>query len=123
MAHNVPITVLTAATVANAATIFSSTYSSEYASGFSAVLVNLAGTSPSVTITQQTSIAGTTWHDPVNAAGSALGAVLTAGTGTAIGIYVQFSPVVAPYSRFKIVAAADSTVSITVVQSELGSGS
>lgn len=119
MAINGAITVMSTATVANAATIYSDSYSAEYASGFTGILIVLAGAS-NVTISQQTSVLGSTWHDPVDNAGAALGVVATALTSTASGVYVQFSPVVARYNRFKVVAAAASTVSLTVVQAEQG---
>ena len=116
MAAQYAIVLMSANTVANAATIYSSSYDANYATGFAAALVQLAGTS-NVTITQQASIDNTTFYDVVNSAGSAQGAVLSAGTGTA-PFYIQFSPVVAKYNRFKVVAGAASTVSITGIVSE-----
>lgn len=119
MAINGVITIMSASTVANGSTIYSDSYSAEYASGFSALLIILAGSS-SVTISQQTSVGGTVWHDPVDKTGTALGVVATALTATASGVYVQFSPVVARFNRFKVVAAAASTVTLSVVQAEQG---
>lgn len=118
MANNVPLVLVSAATVvSNGATFSTQTYSGAYSSGFSAILISLSGT-PNVTVTQQCSIAGSVWHDPISSSGSALGAILTAGTST-VSYYIQFAPVIAPYNRIKIVAAADSTVnSVTIVQSE-----
>ena len=116
MSNQLAVPVMSASTVANAATIYSTSYDANYASGFAAALVQLAGSS-NVTITQQASIDNTTFYDVVNSAGSAQGAVLSAGTGTA-PFYIQFSPVVAKYNRFKVVAGAASTVSISVVYSE-----
>lgn len=116
MAKNVNLVVMSANTVANGATIYSAAWDGERASGFAGVLIQLAAAS-NVTITQQGSVYGSVFHDVVSSTGSALGAVITAGTGTA-AIYTQFSPVVARYSRFKVVAGADSTVTLTVNQSE-----
>lgn len=116
MSMNAAFVVLSTTTMANGTTIFSSSYPTEYASGFNAVLITMAGT-PNVTVTQQVSVAGSVWHDPVNSVGSVIGAVLSAGTST-VSYYIQFTQVFARYSRFKVVAAADSTIGITVVMSE-----
>lgn len=117
MTINRSLVVMTASTVANAATIFSTSFngtfsSGLYAAGSRAVLITLAGSS-NVTITEQASVDGTTFYDAVDQAGVALGVVLTAGTSTT-GTYITYNPVMAIHNRFKIVAGAASTVSITL---------
>lgn len=116
MSKNVGIVILSATTVGNGATITSSVYPADFASGFSAVFIQLAGSS-NVTITQQGSIDGVNFYNPIDASGNALGAVCTALTSTA-GVYVQFSPVVSIFNRLSILAGAASTVSMTLVMSE-----
>lgn len=116
MAGNRNLVVMSASTVANGATIYSTSFNGEYASGFRAVLITLAG-SPSVTITEQASVDGTTFYDAVDNTGTAVGAVASAITSTA-GVYVVYAPVLARHNRLKVVAAAASTVSLTITSSE-----
>lgn len=105
-----PLNVITATsvTVGNAGTIYSQTYCSEYLSGFSAVFIQMLGSS-NVTITQEGSIDGTNFYAVVSSTGGALGAVTSALTTTS-GVYIQFAPIVAKYSRLKIVGGAASTI-------------
>lgn len=110
---NPAFVVMSSQTVANGASIFSSSYSGSYANALSGVLVKLTG-SGTVTINQQCSFDDTTYYDAVDGTGTALGAVCTALTSTA-GVYVGYTAVSAPFKRFKIVAAANSTVSISVI--------
>ncbi len=116
MAKNIVSNVLGTTVLANGSTLFSAPYYAEYASGFASVLITLAGSS-NVTITQQASMDGTNFYSVVDSTGGALGAVASAVTSTA-GIFVQFAPVVAQANRFKVVAAANSTVTLVVCFSE-----
>lgn len=118
MANNRALVILNAGTVGNGATIFSTSYNGEYASGFRAVLIQLTVGS-SVTVTEQASVDGTTFYDVVDGSGTALGAIATALTSS-VGVYVQFNPIVARHNKLKIVAAAASTVTLTLVDSEQG---
>ena len=69
-----------------------------------------------VTITQQCSLDGTTFYDPETASAAA-GAVEDTITATA-GRYLSYTPVLAPYIRFKVVETGETsaaTVSITLL--------
>lgn len=116
MAFNRQVEVMSAATVANGATIYSRNYNGEYATGFRSIFILLAGSS-SVTITEQASIDGTTFYDPVDNTGTAVGAVAAAITSSA-GIFVVYAPVLSLHNRLKVVAAAASTLTLTLITSE-----
>lgn len=76
--------------------------------------VKLISTAGSITITQQCSIDDVNWYDPETAAGAA-GAVEATVTVTT-GKYISYTPVLAPFIRFKIV---EGNVAATVVTLEL----
>lgn len=96
------------------ATDYTDSCNISFAQGYMAALVVLAAAS-SVTVTQQCSFDNANWYDPVDISGTALGTVYTALLASA---YIYFSPILAIWMRFKIVAAADSTVTITVISKE-----
>ena len=81
----------------------------------------LASTAGSITVTQQCSMDGTTFYDAVNAAGDAQGAVAATVTVTT-GRYVEYTPTLAPYIRFKVVegntAATVVTLTVAVLENE-----
>lgn len=116
MAINRQVVVMSAVTVANGSTIFSSNYNGEYSTGSRAVFINIAGSS-SVTITEQASVDGTTFYDVVSGTGGALGAVCSTLT-TTTGVFVVYTPTFALHNRLKVVAGAASTVSLTVFTAE-----
>ena len=83
------------------------------------VFIVLTGTGTG-TISQQCSTDDTNWYDPVNASASALGAVCTAHAATT-GAWISYSPVMAPYIRFKVIEAGGAettTVSVTLIFQE-----
>lgn len=108
--RNTPVVVLSGTTVANGATVYSAVYEGTFGAGFEAVFIKLGATS-TVTITQEASMTGATndFYSVVGSTGGALGAVCSA-LSTTSGVYVQFSPVLAPYKRLKVVAGAASTI-------------
>jgi hypothetical protein len=71
------------------------------------------------TISQQCSLDGDNWYDPVSAAAAALGVVCTAVAATT-GTYIVYTPVLAPFIRFKIVETnvGALTVSLTLLFGE-----
>jgi hypothetical protein len=79
----------------------------------------ISSTAGSITITQQVSLDGKTWLDPVDNAGNSLGSVYSALTVTT-GKYIVFTPVMAPYIRFKLVEndLATSTVVMKLLYQE-----
>ena len=68
-------------------------------------------TAGDITITQQVSFDGDTWLDPVNNLGESLGTVY-GGLASTTGTYIVYSPVLAPYIRFKV---KENNVAATVV--------
>ncbi len=80
------------------------------------VCVLIRSTAGSITVTQQCSVDGDAWFDPKDSDGSAAGAVGTTMTSITGGKYITYTPVMAPYIRFKVdetdVAAASVTLDI-----------
>ena len=93
-------------TITNGSTAYSNSVLFENAEGYCVWLFSLESASGNLTVTQQCSIDNTNWFDPVDKAGTALGAIATAVTASA---YIQFSPVPAPFIRLKYVAGAATT--------------
>ena len=92
------------------ATIYSDSTKFRSTTGYAGMMVTIAvAGATGITITQQCSVDGTHWYDPVDPDDTAMGEVTTAAAATTK--YVQFSPVLAPYIRFKIVE--DNTGAIT----------
>lgn len=108
-----PTTLMSAVSVGKNATGYSSSTAFDRSNGD--VGVTIVSTAGSITVTQQCSIDDSTWYDPVDAAGSALGSVGAAITVTT-GRWVSYSPVLAPFIRFKVV---EGNVAATVVTIEL----
>lgn len=80
--------------------------------GFIAVLIT--SSAGSITVTQQCSVDNDNWYDPVDEDGTAIGAVVSSMTvGTK---YIQFSPVMAPFSRFKIVEGNVGATTVTIAK-------
>lgn len=98
--------------VAQAATIYTKVQPFHKCVGTASV--HLISTAGSITITQQVSYDGTNFFDPVDAAGSAIGAVCAAVTVTA-GKWISYSPVFAPYIRYKIVEQNSAATIITLM--------
>lgn len=74
-------------------------------------IVSSAG---SITVTQQCAwTKGGTFYDAINSSKSAVGSVIAAQTVTT-GIYVSFTPILAPYSRFKVVEGGTAGTNVTL---------
>lgn len=100
----------TALAVAQAATVYSTALKTPHQLGFMSLLI--VTTAGSITVTQQVSMDGTTFYDAVDSDGNALGAVVAAMTvGTK---YIQFSPVLAPHIRFKIVEGNSAPTAVSL---------
>lgn len=67
-----------------------------------------------MTITQQVSTDGQTWLDPTNATLTSVGAVYNS-VFKVLNQYIQFTPVVAPYLRFKVVPTQANTVTLKYI--------
>ena len=87
--------------IATSATGYSESVDFSRCQGEAAVLVTSAV--GGATISQQCSKDNVTFYDPVVAAGTATGAVCTALAAADTPRYIAFSPVMAPYARFKII--------------------
>jgi hypothetical protein len=101
----------TAQAVAKQATAYSVATNFKGCAGNAALYI--VSTAGSVTISQQCSADGVTYYDPVDTAGSAIGVIRTALTVTT-GVYVPFTPVLAPYARFKVVEGNSAATVITL---------
>jgi len=104
-------------TVTASATGYTESLNFRAAKGYAAILYTEELAGSSVTITQQCSLDNVTFYDPTDADGTALGEVAAALTADR---YTQFSPVIAPFIRFKVVAAAgqSSVFSMKLVSME-----
>jgi len=100
--------------VGKAGTIYSESVPFSDCDGTACLLIK--STAGSITITQQCSIDDKNFYDPETASGAA-GAVEDTITVTA-GRYLSFTPVMAPYIRFKVVEGdvAASVVTLTLIK-------
>jgi len=100
--------------IANGVTDYTDSCNIRFSQGYMATLIVL-GAGSSVTITQQCSFDNTNWYDPIDINGTALGTVYTTLLASS---YIYFSPILAVWMRFKIVAGADSVVTMTIISKE-----
>jgi hypothetical protein len=100
-------------TVAQNSTVYTQSCQYDYNSGYAAVL--FSSTAGSITVTQQVSKDNKFWYNPVDNTNTAVGVIATA-AGVTTGRWVAYSPVLAPYVRFRIVennvAATDVALSL-----------
>ena len=107
----VTTTLASALAVGKNLTVYSSVVAVDDLAGH--IGIRIISTAGSVTITQQCSLDGTTFYDPTDTAGTALGQVVAAQTVTA-GIYVVPDVVLAPYVRYKIVEGDVAATAVTI---------
>jgi len=74
--------------------------------------LKIISTAGSITVTQQCSVDDSTWYDPENADGDT-GAVEDTITVTT-GRYLSFTPVLAPFVRFKVVEDGTAATNVTL---------
>jgi len=108
-------TLATAKALSAGVTAYTNSFLADRMRGFVAAEIKVSGASPSVTITQQCSVDNTTWYDPTDATGAALGTVCTALTASG---YRQVSPVICKYIRYKLVPVNDTTLTYNLVSQE-----
>ena len=117
---------MTKVSVGRNSTAYSNVYDFSRCTG--PVVVELISTAGRITVSQQCSVdydpnypANATWYDPVDYAGTALGAIGTAVTVTA-GKYISYSPTLTPWIRYKVVETdvAATVVSLRLVFQEEG---
>ena len=110
----IPLTVGTAGVVALASTgVYSESVKFSKTDDNASML--LTSTAGSITVTQQASMNDKDWYDAYDAAGNLLGTVATAQLVTT-GRWIAFNPIMAPYTRFKVV---ENNVAATVATIEL----
>ena len=111
MASKISVNLLAKAkAVAQQATVYSDSCAFDRCEGNAALLI--ISTAGSITVTQQCSWDDLTWYDPETAAGAA-GAVEDTITVTT-GRYLSFTPVLAPFVRFKIVEGNTAATVVTL---------
>ena len=107
-------TLMNAQAVAQAATGYSDSMKFDRLTGEVCVFaVSASAGAATITITQQCSMDDTNWYDPVNSAGSAVGSVQSALAVTA-GKWIVYSPILAPYGRFKVVEGNTAACTVTL---------
>jgi hypothetical protein len=111
---------VTPTTVNTTATITSSPIGQRISMGYCALIVELAGSAPSVNITIECALTETSsWYTPYDNLGTSLGTVYT---GLTTSRWIEFSPPLAPYVRFNITGdganGADTTVVATFMFEE-----
>ena len=105
---------MTAEALAQADTHYTSSTDFDNCTGYVSLLVVAASAgAATITITQQCSLDGENWYDPVGPTGAAIGTVATA-LAVTTGTYITYSPVVAPYARFKVVEGNTAAVTVTI---------
>lgn len=97
--------------VGQAGTQYTNSFRSEGITGNVSILI--VSTAGSITVTQQVSDDNINWYDAVNGSGSAVGAVAAALTVTT-GKWITFTPVLARYTRFKIVEGNSAATAVTI---------
>jgi hypothetical protein len=117
MAMHVATIPLTAGAVSQAGTIYTNEINFRQTTGHAAMFI--ISTAGSVSITQQCSVDGKNFYDPIDQNGNILGEICTALTVTT-GKYIQFNPVIGLWVRFKIVEnnVADTTVTLKLIFQE-----
>lgn len=113
---SIPLTVGTAGAVAQAATEYSEKCSFRRLFGTTSDLVacmHVVSTAGTITVTQQCSLNGDDWFDPVDSAGSNIGEVIS-GQGVTTGRWVSFEPVLTRWIRFKVVEDNSAATTVTL---------
>ena len=114
----IPLVVGTAGAVGMGLTVYSESTNFRYTDDNASIL--LTTTAGSITVTQQASMNNIQWYDAYDAAGNVLGTVVTA-QGVTTGKWIAYNPVMAPYTRFKVVevgGAANTVVTIELMLQE-----
>lgn len=104
---------MNAITVTKKGTVYSTARKFWDCDGSVALLV--VSTAGSIAISQQCSLDGNNWYDPI-ASGAVVGII---GTGITVttGLYITYTPVLTDYVRFKVVEedVAETVVTMTLV--------
>lgn len=110
-------TLMDANSITKNTTEYSDSYDFHGSAGDAALIIIITSAgAPTFTISQQCSVDGSNWYDPVNEAG-ALGGIWTDHLKTS-GAYVAFTPVMAHYIRFAVTETGNviaGTVTITLL--------
>ena len=95
--------------LANASTTYTLPLPFFYSDGFTALLIK---TTASITITFEVSVDTENWYAPYDVDGTILNPIATA---LSADRWVMFAPQVGVFIRFKVVANAESTTSLTFI--------
>lgn len=96
--------------LANGSTTYTAPLPFFYTDGFTALLIK---TDESITITFQVSVDKENWYAPYDINGTVLDEVVAT---LSTDRWVIFYPQIAGYMRFKVVANAEATTSLTLIQ-------
>lgn len=99
------------ALAADNGTVYTDSKKFRSTTGFITILVT-SSAAGSVTITQQCSKNNIDWYDPIDSDANALGQVIAAMGATTY--YIQCSPVLAPYIRYKVVEDGTLATAVTL---------
>lgn len=116
MINNKTLEVGALGVVLQGTTVYSAPWVFTSAKGYTSI--QIGSTAGSIAVTQQCSMDGVNYYDPVDVNGYALGAIVT---GMTVGTkFITYDPVPAPYIRFKVVEGnvAGTVVLITVTSLE-----
>ena len=110
----------TAKAIVKNTTVYTDSCKFDRCEGDVCVWLSHVSVSENLAISQQCSIDDRNWYDPVNASAAALGSVAAA-QATTTGVYISYTPVIAPYIRYKIVAANtnDTVLDLKIIFREL----
>ena len=78
------------------------------------VIVIFLSTAGVVTITQECSLNDVTWYAPVDANAAVLGTICTSRAGGTTVYYTSYSPVMAPYIRYRVTETNTATTVVTL---------
>ena len=107
--------VMTAQAIDAGSTSYSTVIGQLNQSGFAAVQLTSTATG-TFTITQQASIDGANFYNPIDQNGVGIGSVLSSASALVVlTSYIQFSPVLAPYVRLSVVPTQANTVTLKYI--------
>lgn len=106
-------TITNAQTLTNGVTSFSNSVEVNPWAGFACIEV--VAMTATTAISQQCSSDNVNWYDPVDGFGNSLGVVSTSTTGAK---YIQYSPVLSKYIRYKYVPTGTGTATVKLIIEE-----
>ncbi len=105
-------TLIDSYSVASGAVIRTNTINTERSTGFSSLLLLIAGT---ITAVQEVSFDGTTFYSPVDASNTDVSSLASS---AAADRWISFSPQLAPFTRFVFTGNSTSTITAQLIFQE-----